>query len=50
MTGEWVEKYPECVKLLVEKGHDLGNHSASHPDMTKLTKEKLESEVLKWLQ
>ena len=46
MTGEWVEKYPECVKILVEKGHDLGNHSASHPDMTKLTKEKQREQIL----
>jgi polysaccharide deacetylase family sporulation protein PdaB len=47
MTGEWVEKYPECVKTLVEKGHDLGNHSASHPDMTKLSKEKQKEQILK---
>jgi len=47
MTGEWVEKYPDCVKTLVEKGHDLGNHSASHPDMTKLSKEKQREEILK---
>jgi len=46
MTGEWVEKYPECVKTLVEKGHDLGNHSATHPDMTKLTKEKQREQIL----
>lgn len=46
MTGEWVEKYPECVKTLVEKGHDLGNHSASHPDMTKLSKEKQREQIL----
>lgn len=46
MTGEWVEKYPECVKTLVEKGHDLGNHSASHPDMTKLSKEKQKEQIL----
>ena len=46
MTGEWVEKYPDCVKMLVEKGHDLGNHSASHPDMTKLTKEKQREQIL----
>ena len=39
MTGEWVEKYPDCVKTLVEKGHDLGNHSATHPDMTTISKE-----------
>lgn len=47
MTGEWVEKYPECVKTLVEKGHDLGNHSATHPDMTKLSKEKQKEQILK---
>lgn len=47
MTGEWVEKYPECVKLLVEKGHDLGNHSATHPDMTKLSKSQQKEQILK---
>lgn len=46
MTGEWVEKYPECVKILVEKGHDLGNHSATHPDMTTLSKEKQKEQIL----
>lgn len=47
MTGEWVEKYPECVKTLVEKGHDLGNHSATHPDMTKLSKEAQREQLMK---
>lgn len=47
MTGEWVAKYPECVKTLVEKGHDLGNHSATHPDMTKLSVEKQKEQILK---
>jgi len=47
MTGEWVEKYPECVKELVRRGHDLGNHSATHPDMTKLSKEKQKEQILK---
>lgn len=47
MTGEWVEKYPDCVKTLVEKGHDLGNHSATHPDMTTLSKEEQREQILK---
>lgn len=46
MTGEWVEKFPECVKTLVEKGHDLGNHSATHPDMTKLSKSQQKEQIL----
>ena len=46
MTGEWIEKYPECVKLLVEKGHDLGNHSMTHPDMTTLSKEEQKKQIM----
>ena len=46
MTGEWVEKYPDCVKTMVEKGHDLGNHSATHPDMTKLSKEQQKNQIM----
>ena len=47
MTGDWVENYPECVLTLVEKGHDLGNHSLSHPDMTTLSKEAQKEQILK---
>lgn len=47
MTGEWVKNYPECVKTLVEKGHDLGNHSESHPNMTKLSKDAQKEQILK---
>lgn len=46
MTGEWVENYPDCVKTLVEKGHDLGNHSATHPDMTTLSKEQQREQIM----
>jgi len=46
MTGGWVEDYPECVKMLVEKGHDLGNHSATHPDMTTLSKDQQREQIM----
>ena len=46
MTGEWIEAYPDCVKKLVEKGHDLGNHSATHPDMTTLSKESQREQIM----
>ena len=36
MTGQWVEKFPEEVIKIYEAGHDLGNHSESHPYMSKL--------------
>lgn len=47
MTGGWVETYPECVKTLVEKGHDLGNHSEHHYDMTALSKSEQQQEIMK---
>ena len=46
MTGGWVEANPDCVKELVEKGHDLGNHSEHHYDMATLSKEEIESELM----
>lgn len=46
MTGEWVEDNPECVKELVQKGHDLGNHSQNHYDMTTISKEEKINELM----
>lgn len=46
MTGGWVEANPDCVKELVEKGHDLGNHSEHHYDMTTISKEEAKKELM----
>ena len=46
MTGGWVEEYPDCVKYLVEQGHDLGNHSEHHYDMTTLSVEEMRQEIM----
>ena len=45
MCGYWVDKYPEEVKKIAEAGHDLGNHSATHPHMSQLTKEQIKEEL-----
>ena len=45
MTGGWVEANPECVKRLVEEGHELGNHSEHHYDMTTLSEEQKREEI-----
>ena len=45
MTGGWVDKYPENVKKIAEKGHDLGNHSQNHKNMSQLSKEEILQEV-----
>lgn len=45
MTAEFVEKNPEFVVQMAKDGHEFGNHSATHPDMTKLSDEEIVSEL-----
>lgn len=45
LCGYWVEKYPEEVKKIAAAGHDLGNHSATHPHMSQLTAEQITQEL-----
>ena len=47
MTGGWVENYPEDVKKISEAGHDLGNHSENHKNMSQLADNECQSELLK---
>ncbi len=47
MVGDWVEKYPEAVKKIHEAGHEIGNHSFSHPHVNKLGQQENENEILK---
>lgn len=46
LTGDWVEKYPEDVKQIAGFGHDIGNHSESHRNMSQLSKEVCEWEIV----
>jgi len=45
LVGEWVEKYPESVKALSDAGHEIMNHSDTHPHMSKLSREQMRREI-----
>lgn len=45
VVGEWVDKYPESVLALYEAGHEIMNHSNTHPHMSKLSVEQMISEI-----
>lgn len=47
MTGGWMENYPDDVKAIRDGGHDLGNHSQRHKEMSKLSKEDCVNELMK---
>ena len=46
MTGGWVNDNPDCVKALVEKGHELGNHSEHHYDMATISSAEQKDEIM----
>ncbi|MBW5445704.1 polysaccharide deacetylase family protein [Cohnella sp. CFH 77786] len=45
VVGKQVEKYPDVTLRIVREGHDIGNHSWSHQDLTKLTGQALDDEI-----
>lgn len=45
MLGSRVEQYPELVDQVVQEGHEIGNHSWSHRDFTKLSKQEIQDEI-----
>ncbi len=46
MTGGWIEKYPDDVKAIAAAGHELGNHSENHKEMSKISAEECKTEIM----
>ena len=46
MTGGWVDSYPDMVKEICSRGHDLGNHSHNHKQMSKLSASEQKDEIM----
>lgn len=45
LVSMWVKKYPDSVKSIFDAGHDIGNHSSTHPHLPKLGEEKIRNEI-----
>jgi peptidoglycan/xylan/chitin deacetylase (PgdA/CDA1 family) len=43
LTGHFIKKYPDIVKKLFEQGHELGNHTFSHPHLTSYYENNVQS-------
>jgi peptidoglycan/xylan/chitin deacetylase (PgdA/CDA1 family) len=53
LTAPFIQKYPEIVRRMAAEGHELGNHTATHPHMAprmqrdpKWTKDRVQAELL----
>lgn len=45
LVATWVENFPDSVKDIAARGHDIGNHSASHPHMSQLSLDEQRKEL-----
>ena len=45
LVGFWVDKYTEMVQKIDANGFEIGTHSKTHPDMTKLSKDSMVEEL-----
>ncbi len=42
----WAEKFPNVLKEIVSRGHEVGTHSATHPNMSKLSTGEITNELI----
>ncbi len=47
LTGKWCEKSPELVKQIAADGHEIANHSYSHPDFRKISDSAIAEQLKK---
>lgn len=47
LGGFWLEKYPAMVKRIAGEGHEIGNHTYTHPHLNGLPPEKITEELMR---
>lgn len=47
VIGRLVQQYPLIVQRMTEEGHEIGNHTWTHPDLRKISDKKIIDEMAK---
>ncbi|QOR68604.1 polysaccharide deacetylase family protein [Cytobacillus suaedae] len=47
LEGRWVKENPEIAKMISDAGHEVGNHSYTHPDLKTLATEEVREQLTK---
>ena len=45
LCGIWVKQYPDFVKEISKRGHEIGNHSLTHPHMARMDAIAIQKEL-----
>jgi peptidoglycan/xylan/chitin deacetylase (PgdA/CDA1 family) len=44
-VGTWLQQYPDAARLVTDNGHELGNHTWSHPTLSALSESGIRAEI-----
>ncbi|WP_404450107.1 polysaccharide deacetylase family protein [Sutcliffiella horikoshii] len=47
LEGRWVKENPSMAKMIIDAGHEVGNHSYTHPNMKTLGSTAVREQLLK---
>lgn len=47
LEGRWAQNNPDLAKMIAAAGHEIGNHSYTHPDMKNVSAAKAREEIKK---
>ena len=46
VLGERVQRYPSIIERMKNEGHEIGNHTHTHPNLIKLSKNSVKNEIV----
>lgn len=47
LDGQWLKRNSEIAEEMLSRGHDIGNHAYSHPNLQKISSQEIRQELLK---
>ncbi|MGI6731315.1 MAG: LysM peptidoglycan-binding domain-containing protein [Anaerovoracaceae bacterium] len=47
LSGIWLENFPHLVREIVSEGHEIGNHSYTHPHMTEISLTEASNQIMR---
>lgn len=47
LSGIWLINFPNLVRAIAAEGHEIGNHSYTHPHMTQMTVGEVNNQIIR---
>jgi peptidoglycan-N-acetylglucosamine deacetylase len=47
LDGTWTKEHPDLAMMILEEGHEIGNHAYNHPDLTRKSRQETKNQIEK---